>query len=110
MTVELVQLPGLAVTAQLDESCVGRRVPPAGGSVRPGRFEPGGRVDRPEELAQGLVGPERTRTIRSAFHQFETRSRIEPGDQGSCPVELGGHGPARGRRQSPRRRPRSPAG
>ena len=71
MAVELVELPGLAVAAELDESCVGRRVPPVGGSVRPGRFEPGGRIDRPEELAQGLVGPERTRTIRSACDQFE---------------------------------------
>ena len=80
MAVELVELPRLAVAATSTSRAIDFGSRRSDGSVRRGRFEPGIRIDAPEELTQGLVGPERPCAIGSARDQLDPRGRLEPGE------------------------------
>ncbi len=103
MPVELVELPRLPLAAGLDEPRDRLCIAQLGGDGRPVRIELRGRIEPAQESDQGLVCPERTVTIRTASDQFDSWRRIEPGDQGPRPLDLGRHGPEPRGRQPPRR-------
>ena len=52
---------------------IGLRSRPIGGVGRPGRFESGARIELTEEPDQGLVGSERTCTVRCRSRPFRCR-------------------------------------